>query len=236
MERPDHNAGERSSKTFSDGGYVMMAQSNSSTWGVLRFANFRFRPSQADVLHLDIWAKGANLIRDAGTFSYHDDDWLTYFPGTRAHNTCEFDNRDQMPRLSRFLFSDWLHMEEIRELSMKDSSCCWYGRYCDYRGAVHGRSVVLDRTTWSITDTLQGYERLATLRWRLAPGQWRLADNLVIGERASLQIEVDGDMRRIELVDGWESRYYHEITNLPVLETEVGPGGARITTTIRIGL
>ena len=29
------------------------------------------RPSQADALHLDLWHRGVNLLRDAGTFSYN---------------------------------------------------------------------------------------------------------------------------------------------------------------------
>jgi len=65
---------------------------------LLRYPRFRFRPSQADALHLDFWVSGENWLRDAGSFSYNTEQrWLNYFPGTVAHNTIQFDGRDQMP-------------------------------------------------------------------------------------------------------------------------------------------
>jgi hypothetical protein len=235
LDLPKRRADSRRSKVYEDGGYVVLAPPNAPTWGVVRFANFRFRPSQADILHVDIWARGINILRDAGTYSYHGDKrWQSYFPATRAHNTCEFDAADQMPRLSRFLFADWLSMDEIGELSSHDDSRQWHGRYTDSRGASHCRSVRLNSVAWSIIDTLQGYKHSATLRWRLAPGQWRLDEHQLIGDRASIRIEVDGELRRLELVEGWESQYYQKKTPLPVLEIEVAPGAARIETMIAI--
>jgi hypothetical protein len=61
---------------------------------------FRFRPSQADALHLDFWLAGSNVLRDAGSYSYNTEpEWLNVFPGHNAsHNTVQFDDRDQMPR------------------------------------------------------------------------------------------------------------------------------------------
>lgn len=48
---------------------------------MLRYPRFRFRPSQADALHLDLWLEGRNLLRDAGTYSYNTESaWLSYFP------------------------------------------------------------------------------------------------------------------------------------------------------------
>ena len=53
--------------------------------------------------------KGINVVRDAGTCSYNTvEPWQSYFPGTRAHSAVEFGDRDQMPRISRFLFRSWL--------------------------------------------------------------------------------------------------------------------------------
>jgi len=38
---------------------------------LLRYPRFRFRPSHADVLHVDLWVDAVNVLRDGGTFSYH---------------------------------------------------------------------------------------------------------------------------------------------------------------------
>ena len=44
--------------------------------GSLIFSNFetpiyKFRPSQADPMHLDLWIDGLNLLKDGGTLSYN---------------------------------------------------------------------------------------------------------------------------------------------------------------------
>ena len=39
---------------------------------------------------------------------------LDAFSGTQGHSTIQFDNRNQMPRLSRFLFGSWLKPSNIK--------------------------------------------------------------------------------------------------------------------------
>ena len=64
---------------------------------------------QADVLHLDLGLVLKTFYEMVGLF-------LTILKivgriisqGLQAHNTIQFDDRDQMPRLSRFLFGSWL--------------------------------------------------------------------------------------------------------------------------------
>ena len=86
-----------------DGGFAMLR--SEKVLAMLRYPRFRFRPSQADVLHVDLWIGAENILRDAGSYSYNTEDrWLNYFSGTASHNTIQFDDRDQMPRHSRFLF------------------------------------------------------------------------------------------------------------------------------------
>jgi hypothetical protein len=41
-------------------------------------------------------------------------------------------------------------------------------------------------------------------------------------------------LRRLELTTGWESLYYQQKTELPVLEIEVGPGKWTIETEISL--
>jgi len=84
------------SRSFDYGGYHVLR--NGSTLAVIRYPRFRFRPGQADALHLDLWHDGTNILRDAGTFSYNSED-ANWFSETAAHNTITFDKRDQMPRL-----------------------------------------------------------------------------------------------------------------------------------------
>ena len=49
-----------------DGGFAMLRQEK--VLAMLRYPRFRFRPSQADVLHLDLWIGAENILRDGGSF------------------------------------------------------------------------------------------------------------------------------------------------------------------------
>ena len=200
---------------------------------MIRFPNFRFRPSHADALHLDLWHDGRNILRDAGTYSYHADPcWQAYFPGTQAHNTVEFDGRDQMPRIRRFLFGAWLKMERIDELVSENGWLAWSGSYIDYRGCRHKRTVSSNGTRWQIVDDISGFRICAVLRWRLLPGEWIVTGKTCAGDAAEFHISSSVPITRCELVEGWESLYYMEKTPLPVLEVEVERGHAVLRTEI----
>ncbi|MFT6300748.1 MAG: hypothetical protein ACJA2R_000765, partial [Saprospiraceae bacterium] len=99
-------------KLFDKSGYAFIKVSKARCY--IRYPVFKFRPSQCDVLHVDFWLDSKNILRDAGTYSYNcEKKWLDYFPSVTAHNTVQFDNAEQMPRLSRFLYSDWLKTSEV---------------------------------------------------------------------------------------------------------------------------
>ncbi len=216
---------------FPDGGYAVLRCGEAR--GFVRFANFRFRPSHADCLHFDFWYKEENILRDGGTFSYNTNpEWFDYFTGTESHNTVQFDGRNQMPRLSRFLFGDWLKMTGASELSNKNCITCWSGAYRDRQGCHHRRIVETREKKWRIIDEICGFTWKAVLRWRLKPGKWSLSGNVCEGPGVKIEICSDKPIRRLELVKGWESRHYLEKTELPVLEIEVGPEIANLVTEI----
>src|SRR4029079_19380469 len=94
------------SRHFNDGAYAAVRRGTGMA--LMRYPRFRFRPSHADALHVDLWKDGTNLLRDGGSYSYSDMEGTAYFSGTASHNTVQFDDRDQMPRVGRSLFGDWL--------------------------------------------------------------------------------------------------------------------------------
>ncbi|MNZ99796.1 Heparinase II/III-like protein [compost metagenome] len=197
---------------------------------MLRYPRFRFRPSQADALHLDLWLDGRNLLRDAGTYSYNTEpQWLNYFPGTASHNTVQFDDRDQMPRLSRFLFGDWLKTSTLQPLQEQNGSISFAAGYRDGHKASHRREVHLNAGSLRVIDQLEGFQHKAVLRWRLEPGQWRIDGNTLSNGEHELQVLATMPIVRFELTAGWESRYYLEKTEVPVLEIEVHQPGSLTT-------
>lgn len=223
----------RNSSIYPDAGYTILHASNGKSWGCVKFPQYSFRPSHADALHFDLWWQGVNILRDGGTFSYHSQDpWQSYFSGTASHNTVQFDGRDQMPKISRFLFGDWLKMSKVGKIELKGTEISWSGKYYDQQGAWHCRTVESNGNVWTVIDEIGGYDSQAVLRWRLMPDTWELIETTCIGNSAEIDICSNVEMLRKELVVGWESRYYFQKTELPVFEIEVGPGSAVITTRI----
>lgn len=166
-----------------------------------------FRPAQADFLHFDLWDGARNILRDAGTGAYNpappDRWWLEYFWSTAAHNTVEFDGENQMPRLGRFLHARWPAWGQ-------DTDGDWVR---DWRGRRHARAVTAQGREWRVTDHLSGPFRQAVLRWRLAPGEWRMVGDAVEGKAA--RIVVKGGALALE--EGWESLAYGRVSRCPVL-------------------
>lgn len=218
------------SRDFGDGGYVFIREA--SSWCVIRYARFRFRPSHADVLHLDLWHRGHNVLRDGGSFSYNEARWSHYFTGSEAHNTVQFDGRDQMPRIGRFLFGEWVHMNDTGPLISTNEAQSWSGSYQDGRGARHRRSVSVRDNVWTITDEIDGAEKYAVLRWRLMPIDWELGGDGCESGIASIKVHSNGGLRRLEIRAGWESLRYQSLTKLPVLEVEVDSEPRTIVTEI----
>lgn len=223
------------SRVADDGGFAVLRSGNSMA--MLRYPRFRFRPSQADALHLDLWLGSDNLLRDAGTYSYNaDPPWALYFSGTASHNTVQFDDRDQMPRLSRFLFGDWLKANDVQLLTGNSQAIEFGAGYKDGRGADHHRQVSMDSGRLQVVDKVQGFVIKAVLRWRLQPGDWQLETTSqglrlarAFDEAVTLSVSSSVPVVRCELVQGWESRHYLEKTVVPVLEIEVREPGTLIT-------
>jgi len=218
----------KESTLFEQGGYCYLVEGSTEIF--IRFPRFRFRPGHADALHLDLWHKGLNVIRDGGSYSYNAaEPWMSYFSGTRAHSTVEFDGRDQMPRIGRFLFGYWLKTSHLSSIKNVNGKLVWSAGYKDYKGAEHDREVMLKGNRVTIKDTLKGFRKSGTIRWRLAPENWKLNDYGCSSKIASLKVSANVTLQRFELVEGFESRYYMEKTSLPVLEIEVNKDAEVIT-------
>lgn len=216
---------EPRSVSLDDGGLHVLRKGRAVAY--LRYPRFRFRPSQADALHLDLWLDGSNVLRDAGTLSYNSiPDESGYFSGTAAHNTVQFDGRDQMPRLGRFLFGAWLKAKDVRMVASSGDAVEAAAGYRDWQGAEHHRSVRLEKNRLHCVDCVGGRARVAVLRWRLRPGEWRLEGNRLTNGELELTIESDPDPR-ISLRDGWQSLFYLQKSSLPVVEVEM-----RVPTTV----
>jgi len=218
------------STQFDHGGYCVLRR---GPWMALfKYPRYRFRPSHCDALHLDLWHGSTIVLRDAGSYSYNAKrSWQEYFPSTAAHNTIEFDARDQMPRISRFLKGAWLQTDKIEHVSTAGDEHIAAG-YQDYLGSRHYRKTTLSSDGCVVVDTISRMQHKAVLRWRLVPDSWQIKDTSVLGSRFKLTVQANIPVKRFELCQAWESPYYLHCRTLPVLEVEVDKA-CTITTKIR---
>lgn len=224
---PAAKLNEPRSQQYDNGGYAVLRRNDAVA--LLRYPRFRFRPGQADGLHLDFWLAGVNVLRDGGSYSYNSTpEMVSYFSGTASHNTVQFDNRDQMPKLSRFLFGEWLKTNYLQPLNEDNSSVSFAAGYTDYKGANHKRHVMLADNLLTVNDELSGFKQSAVIRWRLVPGDWLLQGNSVTNGKIRLHIRSSSAFS-LRLCEGQESRYYLQTTPLPVLELHTTEPGTFTT-------
>jgi hypothetical protein len=238
VELPRSIAHAPGSMQADDGGFMVMRHGEAMV--LLRYPRFVFRPSQADALHVDLWVNGRALLRDAGTFSYNTErQWQDYFGGVAGHNTVQFDRREQMPRLSRFLLGDWLRTEDFEPM---DTHSQWKDAgagYRDTKGAIHHRRVRIEDKLLRVRDQVRGFADCAVMRWRLIPSAWQLEEcsrsnagqTLIWTNNLghTLKVSADVPLTRFEIVEGWESLHYLDKTPVPVLELEVNQPGTLTT-------
>jgi Heparinase II/III-like protein/Heparinase II/III N-terminus len=216
------------SRSFNDGGWHVLHQNNAMA--VMRYPRFKFRPSQCDALHLDLWVSGQNLLRDSGSYSYNPPLGETIdFGATAAHNSIAFDNLDQMPRLSKFLYGSWLESQNVRPVETTKDGFRASAGYIDYRLCEHDRIVEMSNDVMTCTDIVRGPAKNAMLRWHLAGSSWYLDGNAAIDSRSGCVIHV-GSENVAGLAIGMESQYYLEKSEHTVLEINLSVPSTVVTT------
>ena len=227
------------------GGYVTMRAAGG--YAVTRAAAFLHRPLQADMLHVDIWWRGENIVIDPGTYSYNSPPpWNNPFAQTSFHNTVTVDGQDQMDRASRFLWLPWLKGQSYgRNVPCHGDASCWNGEHDGYRRlsdpVTHRRGLVrLGGEHWLVVDSLRGRQTHDyRLHWLLADGSFKTdhAENSieVKTSKGSYRLAVATSSPSLTLTVtraapdsavGWRSAYYHSVE--PALSVCIGSTSSEI--------
>jgi hypothetical protein len=233
------------------GGYYVLRSKQS--WMMTRCHTYRNRPCQADMLHVDLWHLGRNILRDAGTYKYYcEAPWQHYFLSTAAHNTVSVDQRDQMIKGPRFLWFKWAHARLRYFFTSRDKRMGYFeGEHSGYShlpGRVfHRRAICRLGDTYLIVDDVLGaglHEVVA--RWRLIDSGWQADSQLWRSSTGGINITIgvfapdlqsDEDSGAATQIDGAESLYYGDLRTATVLERSVEkPLPVRIITVIHLGL
>ena len=208
------------------GGYHLLRGPNSRLF--VRATKFRDRPGQCDQLHVDLWWRGHNLLRDAGSYLYYhrDTKLKNYFYSTAAHNTVSVEDAEQMTKGPNFL---WFHWSEGTAELIDDATLECTARIQAKLAYIHHRTIKRSGDEYRIVDRVEGVPQFR-VHWRLSPEfAWRAfgANSFVgkCGER-EVEIAITGAGRpNVQLGESPESLYYGEKNSCPAIEV-VQQGGS----------
>jgi hypothetical protein len=207
----------------------------SGTFAVFRCGKLRDRFSQIDMLSLDVWWRGENVLVDAGSYLYNGPpEWHAYFHRTESHNTVSLDGRDQMLHHRKFKNVHWTPARLLR-FDASDAFALAEGEHGGYRRypgrCVHRRAVLWTRGGLGVVvDTVLGAGRhRARLHWLAGEYPWHHE----VGVGACV-LETPAGPFRIMVLDeeghpapgdvaqgqtapirGWMSRHYAERVAVP---------------------
>uniref|UniRef100_UPI00404A9536 alginate lyase family protein n=1 Tax=Flavobacterium sp. TaxID=239 RepID=UPI00404A9536 len=166
VNEPKHNFEKLTQKagviSFKNGGYYICRTETAFTF--IRCGSHKDRPSHADNLHVDVWVKGKNILRDSGTYKYNTDkEFGNYFTGTKGHNTVVVNNDSQMLKGSRFIWFYW-SQSKVAEWSEEKEYYIFSGkisafRYLNKRG-MHSRDVKVSKNEnlWWVRDEVENLD------------------------------------------------------------------------------
>lgn len=227
----------RVSVSFAASGYHALRGAEPGSFGVLRCGTLRHRFSQIDMLSLDVWSRGHNVIVDPGSYLYNGPArWHDHFVGTAAHSTVTVDERDQMLHHRRFknLYpapSALLAFTDGRDHALAEGEHHGYARHPG--GCVHRRAVLmLKDDLWVVVDRVAGEGRhRARLHWLCgdyphgvdpAAGALTLETpagpfHVAVYDEAGVPLPGDVARGQEDPPRGWLSRYYAEKVPVPSL-------------------
>ncbi len=157
--------------SFAHTGFYV-ARGDDQSFMTFRCGSILDRFSQIDMLHVDLWWRGLNVVADCGSYMYNDDPrWQSHFVSTACHNTLTVDRQDQMLQWRRFKTLYRTKAKLLRWESLPQY-CVIEGEHYGYRRlmnpATHRRwAMFLRDGTAIVVDTLLGDgQHHAYLHWQ----------------------------------------------------------------------
>lgn len=149
---------ESRSISFNTAGDHILRGDDPSSFSVFRCGTLRQRFSQMDMLALDVWWRGHNVLVDAGTYLYNGSPhWHDHFVRTGSHNTIQVDGAEQMLHYRRFKNLYWTRAK-LHRFEIADHHAICEGEHSGYQrssGCIHRRSVLLAADElWIVVDEI----------------------------------------------------------------------------------
>jgi hypothetical protein len=193
---------------------------------------YRHRPSQADLMHVDVWMAGQAVARDGGSFSYNTTERFKDLSQARHHNVLTVEGLETFPKAGRFLYLPWPRSRvEPTGGNGAEEFTVTHGVYpkwgLEWRRTVSAKA----KGGFVVRDVVEGAAgRRLTWHWRLADCPWQLSESgesMVTSERAHIRwrcepaTSVALTRADDESAFGWCSRHYASVEPCYALRIEL---------------
>jgi asparagine synthase (glutamine-hydrolysing) len=229
--------GSPGSASFELSGHHVLRGGDPSTFAVFRCGTARDRFGQLDMLHVDLWWRGDNLLADPGSYLYNGPrEWHDHFFRTGSHNTLTVDGLDQGEHFRKFkvLFAPSARTLQFEPRASYVIASGEHDGYARRAGVIHRRTVIqaFDEL-WVVVDWLRGRGvHRARLHWLCGVAVESAAADAVRLHTSNgpMTLSVYGAPGRPIPLDvvvgreapprGWLARYYGERAPVPSIAVE----------------
>lgn len=226
----------RKSVSIMPSGFHVLRAADGETFAAFRCGSVRDRFSQIDMLHVDFWWRGENVLVDAGSYLYNGPaEWHEHFFRTASHNTVAVDGQDQMLHFRRFKVL-YLTKAHLLRFEAGDRMTVATGEHYGYsrleQPVIHRRSIAMmpDGVAFVIDRLLGDAVHEVALHWLGGPYPYEFSARdrrLTLatphgafgvtlfggGPDAVIDVVAGGE----QPPRGWLSRYYAERVAVPSL-------------------
>lgn len=219
------------------GGYFQWVRGSSRLF--LRCpTQFRQRPSQADMLHVDVVWRGGAVAQDAGSLSYHSPNLCApALKRASSHNVLTIAGHEPMATFSRFLYLPWPR-GGAGWVPERHAFIAWNDGF-ERMGVRWRRSIaspapdqfsIRDEINCDRSQRLRWHLLLVDAPWRLAPDEKGVVANLAsgvyhIGWQTNLSVRCVLHRADMERAVGWRSSYYTQLEPAVALVIEADAVG-----------
>lgn len=223
--------------SFDYSGFHLLRGEEPGSFAVFRCGTLHDRFTQIDMLHLDVFWRGRNVLVDAGTYRYAGAPELhAHFLGTSSHNTVMVGGEEQMLHHRRFKTLYPARAEIVARRSGEGWALVageHHGYQRVFEEVVHRRAVLSVRgELWVVVDTISGRDAVASrLQWLLGPGLETGPFTVEVFDGAGAPMHLDLARGVEDPPRGWLSRRYAEkvaVTSIHVTQT------ARVATFVSV--
>lgn len=235
----------RRTAVFPDSGHIFWHSSDTEDQTWLHFTNGVHGGGHAheDKLHVDLFYRGEDIVRDSGRLTYVDKPERFEFKGPKAHNVIELD--DQPSILCK---RSWGYHKLSWSLNTQASESCGFrlaqGAALGYMDLETGSAVLSRKVVWLREDLILVHDEIyanpkdthkIVQRWHFSPA----AEVTLKGQTTALSLNHSdcevltlADNAQVRLTDTRLSLHYNTTTPSKMLETELNASGFASITTI----